>query len=116
MSRTRTRTAGFPNGNPDCGPAVSSFDDKLTEFSVIGLDAGIIIFLNGLRILFRYRALARTRDPRPKDSDDRNMIVKGQKEPMFLISFRNKGEEVTICAQTHCIRSSEGGGLPWFAC
>jgi len=22
------------------------------------------------------------------------MIVKGQKEPMFLISFRNKGEEV----------------------
>ncbi len=36
-----------------------SGDDKLTEFSGAGLVTGIIIFLNGLRIFFRYRALAR---------------------------------------------------------
>jgi len=41
---------------------MTSFDDKLTEFSVIGLGAGIIIFLSGLRIFLRYRALARTRE------------------------------------------------------
>ena len=39
-----------------------SGDDKLTEFSAIGLFTGIVLFLNGLRIFAKYRGFARTRE------------------------------------------------------
>src|ERR1017187_10557623 len=61
---------------------MSSFDDKLTEFSVIGLGTGIIIFLNGLRIFFRYRAFARTREA-PIRSIPRGLVgIHGKPTPV----------------------------------
>ena len=73
-----------------------SGDDKLTEFSAIGLFTGIVLFLNGLRIFRKYHAFARTREA-PIRSISRGLVgIRGKAKPVGNV-LENSPVSHTLC-------------------
>lgn len=54
-------------------------------------------------------------NPNPKDEHDRNMIVKGENEPTFVISWRGE-KEVKSHLRNRAMKYIFGGGAFLFAC
>ena len=54
-------------------------------------------------------------NPRPKDESDRNMIVKGENEPTFVISWRSE-KEIEAALRWRSLKYIFGGAALSFAC
>jgi len=87
--------------------------DALDNIPVLGLSTGRYRFSEYCILPEREYHVAGTcvENPQPKDSDDRNMIVRGQKNPMFLISWRGKTEEEEDLRSNALYQILGGAGL-----
>jgi len=56
-----------------------------------------------------------TENPHPRDEHDRNMIVKGENEPTFLISWRSE-QEIEGALRWRSMKYIFGGGILSVVC
>ena len=87
--------------------------DALDNIPVVGLSTGRCRFSEYCILPERAYHVAGTcvENPQSKDSDDRNMIVRGQKNPLFLISWRAKTDEADSLRSDALYQILGGAGL-----